>query len=197
MVRRWFCDVIALIAIGLAAAACQTYSVREGDLLFHVARQSNAITDVTPDMIDHVAIALGADSVIEAVGRGVVVTPLDSLRRQDGYYLIGRVRRADRRRSVLNARQYVGRAYDYVFMPDNADIYCSELVQLSFVDRRGQRLFGTIPMSFHDSTGRVTDYWLQYYGRRGLPVPEGHPGTNPAELSRRAIVSILSRRLAP
>ena len=193
MERRWCSDLLALWLAGLALTACQPCALRQGDLLFHVAPQRNAITDVTPSMIDHVAIATGADSIVEAVGRGVVITPTDSLRRQEGYYVIGRVRRADRRRSVENARQYLGRCYDSVFLPDNDDIYCSELVQLSFVDRHGRPVFSTIPMSFHDASGRITDYWRQFYARRGLAVPEGQPGTNPAELSRRSSVRLVGR----
>ena len=63
-------------------------------------------------------------------------------------------------------------------------------MQLAFVDRRGRPLFSPIPMSFHDATGRITDYWTQFYARRGLHVPEGQPGTNPGELSQRKQVKL-------
>lgn len=179
-------------AIGTAflMASCNTCRLQPGDLLFHVAEKSNAITDVTPGMIDHVAIVISKDSVIEAVGRGVVTTPLDSLLAQPGRYVLGKVSKANRRQSVRNARQYLGRSYDYLYLPDNADIYCSELVEFSFVDRRGQKLFQPIPMSFHDSTGTVTDYWKKFYARHGMDVPEGKPGTNPGELSQRKEVRL-------
>lgn len=192
MGRKWFTNIV-ITGVGLVLGSCQTYSVREGDLLFHIAEQGNAITDVTPAMIDHVAIVLSADSVVEAVGQGVKTTPLDSLRRQDGYYVIGRVRKADRQRSVSNARRYLGRPYDYVYLADNDDIYCSELVQLAYVDKAGEALFTPVPMSFHDQTGRITDYWTQFYARRSMAVPEGQPGTNPAELSKRKQVKIVGR----
>ena len=91
MARRWFINLI--ISAGLVFNSCQTLSLREGDLLFHVVATGNAITEVTPGMIDHVAIVVSKDSVIEAVGRGVKTTPLDSLRNQEGYYLVGRVKR--------------------------------------------------------------------------------------------------------
>ncbi len=74
-----------------------------GDLLFHVVSQGNAITDVTPGMIDHVAIVMSPDSVIEAIGKGVKTTPIDSLRQQDGYYLMARVKGADSKQSLRNA----------------------------------------------------------------------------------------------
>lgn len=178
-----------LAACVLLLASCQT--LRTGDLLFHVAHEANAITDVTPGMIDHVAIVLTIDSVIEAVGNGVKTTPLDSLRQQKGYYLIGRVKGISRRQSAENARRYLGRRYDHLFLPDNEEIYCSELVMLALVDKNGQPVFAPIPMSFHDASGRITDYWQQFYARRGLDVPEGLPGSNPGELSQRGNVRII------
>ena len=164
-----------------------------GDLLFHVVSQGNAITDVTPGMIDHVAIVMSRDSVIEAVGKGVKTTPIDSLRQQDGYYLMARVKGADKKQSLRNALQYLGRPYDRLYLPDNNAIYCSELVQFSFVDKHGRRLFSPIPMSFHDATGRITDYWQQFYAQHQLEVPEGQPGTNPGELSQRTNVKLRGR----
>ena len=56
---------------------------------------------------------------------------------------------------------------------------------MCYVGMDGKPIFGTIPMSFHDSTGRILDYWTEFYRQRGMAVPEGLPGTNPGELSRR------------
>lgn len=171
--------------------SCQAYQA--GDLLFHVADKGNAITDVTPGMIDHVAIIITKDSVIEAVNRGVKTTPIDSLRQQEGFYLIGKVIGADRKASIVQARQYLGRPYDHLFLKDNEEIYCSELVQFAFVDAQGKHVFEAIPMSFHDATGNITDYWKAFYEKKGLTVPEGQPGTNPSELSQRENVKITGR----
>ena len=66
-----------LLLLIILLVSCHTTAIHPGDLLFHVSSEANAITDVTPGMIDHVAIALSKDSVIEAIGRGVVVTPVD------------------------------------------------------------------------------------------------------------------------
>ena len=172
-------------------ASCQSLST--GDLLFHVVEKGNAITDVTPGMIDHVAIVLSKDSVIEAVGSGVKTTPLDSLRQQKGYYIIGRLHRADPTLSIANARRYLGRPYDRLYLPDNDAIYCSELVLFSMVDKEGHRLLSPIPMSFHDASGRITPYWQQFYKEQGMEVPEGWPGSNPGELSKRSEVRIKGR----
>ena len=191
MARRWCVNHIVMAIVGLAATACQTSSPREGDLLFHVVEQGNAITDVTPGMIDHVAIVVSGDSVIEAVGQGVKMTPLDSLRHQAEQYLVGRVKGVDVQQSIAHARRYLGRAYDKLYLSENEDIYCSELVQFSFVNKQGERLFAPIPMSFHDASGRITDYWTQFYAQHHMEVPEGQPGTNPGELSKRPNVKIV------
>ena len=81
-------------------------------------------------------------------------------------------------RSIKNATKYLGRPYDYYFMPDDKEIYCSELVQKSFINDAGKLIFHPIPMSFHDSKGHITHYWQRYYMKRHLKVPEGEPGSN-------------------
>ena len=168
-------------------------SLHTGDLLFHVVERGNAITEVTPGMIDHVAIVLSKDSVIEAVGAGVKTTPLDSLRHQEGYYIVGKVRHADPTLSIINARHFLGRPYDRLYLPDNEAIYCSELVQFSMVDHHGYRLLRPIPMSFHDASGRITTYWRRFYEQHDMEVPEGWPGSNPGELSQRREIRIKGR----
>ena len=173
-----------LLLSSVCCTACQ--ALRRGDLLFHLPANGNHITEVT-GTADHVAIFLGGDSVIEAIpGKGVVVSKLSSIRqRESGQYAIGRVKGADRKQSIANARSFLGRPYDSIFSKTTEAIYCSELVQLSYVDKRGALLFAPIAMSFHDSTGHITKYWQDFYGKRGLAVPEGQPGSNPAYLMKK------------
>ena len=159
--------------------------------------EANAITEVTQGVdglaIDHVAILhrIGGDPgplyALEAIPRqGVVLTPIDSLlaREQAATFVITRVEGVDAATSVRNALRYVGKPYDDLFLPGDSAIYCSELVQMCYVDTAGNQVFGTIPMSFHDASGRITDYWIEFYRNRGMAVPEGLPGTNPGQLSR-------------
>ena len=133
----------------------------EGDLLFCVSPDGNAITDVTAGIdgrrIDHVAIFHRENGVVyalEAVHRGVVLTPMDSfLLRRDSLVLVGRLKERDTASvaaSVQRALQYLGRPYDYNFMPDDSAFYCSELVQKCYRDASGALVFNPIPMSFHD-----------------------------------------------
>lgn len=220
---------LLVVVLGCSDERVSVSDLRGGDLLFVVNGQGNNITDVTDGVdglgIDHIAV-FSDGNVVEAIPEyGVVENPLDSflVRLSDREsVLVGRIEGVDVEESVANARKFLGRPYDDIFMQSDSAIYCSELVQKSFVfkDRLKERdhnvkgmavvrddvkdmnpkvtgsgdkhfVFGTIPMSFHDSAGRVTEFWTKFYEMRGLTVPEGEPGTNPGQLSRDPNVRIL------
>ncbi len=212
---------LLVVVLGCSDERVSVSDLRGGDLLFVVNGQGNNITDVTDGVdglgIDHIAV-FSDGNVIEAIPEyGVVEKPLDSflIRLSDREsVLVGRIEGVDVEESVANARKFLGRPYDDIFMPSDSAIYCSELVQKSFVFKDGLKerdqnvkevdskatgsgtkhfVFGTIPMSFHDSTGNVTEFWTKFYSARGLAVPEGEPGTNPGQLSRDPNVKILGR----
>lgn len=215
--------VVPLLVVvqGCSDERVSVSDLRGGDLLFVVNGQGNNITDVTDGVdglgIDHIVV-FSDGNVIEAIPEyGVVENPLDSflVRLSDREsVLVGRIEGLDVEESVTNARKFLGKPYDDIFMPSDSAIYCSELVQKSFVFKDGLKerdqnvkevdskatgsgtkhfVFGTIPMSFHDSTGNVTEFWAKFYSARGLAVPEGEPGTNPGQLSRDPNVKILGR----
>jgi hypothetical protein len=184
--------------------------IEEGDLIFVAQPLDNAITQVTQGIdslaIDHVAIMhrIGGETgplyALEAIPRlGVVLTPIDSLvtREQGATFVLQRVEDVDATSSVRKALRYVGLPYDDLFLPGDSAIYCSELVQMSYVDTAGNPVFGTIPMSFHDASGRITDHWTKFYRNRGMAVPEGLPGTNPGQLSRHPNVTIIFSQIKP
>lgn len=191
-------SLLIILLFGCSQSGVSVSDLRDGDLLFVVSGDGNNITNVTDGVdglgIDHVAI-YSEGTVLEAIPvKGVVKWPLDSFLIRlavNDAVLVGRVRGLDARRSVENAVRFVGLPYDDIFMPGDSAIYCSELVQKSYQFRGGESVFGTIPMSFHDSTGLVTDFWTKFYAARGLSVPEGEPGTNPGQLSRDPNVRIL------
>lgn len=174
-------------------------SLCEGDLLFCAQEKGNNITDVTQGVggmkIDHVAIFHrqgGRTFALEAIHSGVGLTPTDSFMARREVVLAARLRDTlGVARSVESALRFVGRPYDFNFMPDDSAFYCSELVQKCYRDSRGELVFKPIPMSFHDQSGRITPYWHDYYARQGLQVPEGEPGSNPGDLSRSAAICIL------
>lgn len=188
-------------------------ALHEGDLLFNVSLPkggiSDAITDVTQGYakhpISHVAIVCkreGLTFALEASGtHGVWLNPIDSFLVHADHtaegkpmVIVGRLKeRAQVAESVRRALTYLGRRYDTFYMPDDKEIYCSELVQLSYLDAEGKPVFPQQPMSFHDETGQVTAFWTEYYSAHGLSVPEGEPGTNPGGISRSEKIDIIYR----
>ena len=196
----------------LLLALCVTMPLRaqvygafkEGDLLFCCSDSINAITSVTSGVedlpIDHVAVVhrIGGEDgllyVIEAVKPSVQLTLLSDFLYANTTVLLGRVNAdVDIRKSIRCCLMMVGKPYDDLYLPGDSAIYCSELVQMNYVTSSGKQLFDAVPMSFHDTSGRVTDYWIDFYASRGMTVPEGSPGSNPGELSRRELVNILAK----
>lgn len=198
------CRLWALLWVAACVLPLSAQHLQEGDLLFACTDTANAITAVTSGVeglpIDHVGIVHrigGTDGplfVIEAVKPAVRLTPIDDFLNAGAMVVVGRVNvDVDMRQSVRRCLAMVERPYDDLYLPGDSAVYCSELVQMNFVDCDGQLIFDTVPMSFHDETGRVTDYWTEFYRQRGMQVPEGAPGTNPGELSRRPQVTIIGK----
>lgn len=201
-------SLFALLMALLATLAAPAQELLEGDLLFSCSEESNAITDVTSGVeqlpIDHVAVVhrIGGETgplyVIEAIKPMVCLTSIDTFLCKNPQVIIGRVNIAfDVRTSIKRCLHMVGKPYDDLYLPGDSAVYCSELVQMNYVDEKGSPVFETVPMSFHDATGHITDYWTEFYGTRGMAVPEGEPGTNPGELSRRPQVTIMGKLLSP
>lgn len=195
---------IALLLTLCALCADAQDQVMEGDLLFaYSTTAGRAISDATVHSttappIYHVAIATWVNGklyALEAIDEGVTLTPYDTFKQRTmskGGMLIGRLHdRSGIDQSVSNALEHLGKPYDDLYMIDTQEIYCSELVQLSYVNGSGQRLFPLINMSFHDQQGHILDYWREHYAKRGMAVPEGALGTNPAQIARDPAVEIL------
>ncbi|MBQ6279570.1 MAG: hypothetical protein IJK68_07620 [Muribaculaceae bacterium] len=197
--------LILLLACALGVNAQQ--QVLEGDLLFaYSSTTGRAISDATVHdstalPIYHVAIATWIGDrlyALEAIDEGVVLTPYDKFQertKNKGGMLIGRLHdRSGVDQSVSNAMEHLGKPYDDLYMIDTQEIYCSELVQLSYVNGKGQRLFPLINMSFHNAQGRILDYWREHYAKRGMAVPEGALGTNPAQIANDPAVEIIKQQ---
>lgn len=200
-------NTLLYIGIILGAFACtrERFVPEEGDLYFQVSGKSdftNAIATVTGDSsqinFTHVGIAVrdkGNWAVLEATPEeGVKLTPLqkflDASAFADGSPIVAVYRLRDRHRvriadAVGHARECIGRPYDEAFLPHNEALYCSELVYESYLDTLGRPVFTARPMNFRArGESQPAVYWLEYFSRLGLPVPEGVPGTNPADLAR-------------
>lgn len=195
--------IILLFSLCALCASAQD-EVMVGDLLFAYSTTTGrpisdaTVHDATALPIYHVAIfTMVGDKpyALEAIDEGVVLTPYNKFTERTiskGGMLIGRLRdRSGIYQSVSNALEHLGKPYDNLYMIDTQEIYCSELVQLSYVNGKGQRLFPLINMSFHDAQGHILDYWREHYAKHGMAVPEGALGTNPAQLATNPAVIIL------
>ena len=195
--------ILALLLLGFTSACSQSEPrLRSGDLIF-VGLPADY--DVTGESLDgaiasatggntlnliHVAMAeVEADSIwiIDATIRhGVDRHPLDTFLAdftlRDGSlpeFIVKRARGVDGRAAVKRAKTYCGRGYDTRFLPDNEELYCSELVQKCFLNAAGKPVFPSKPMNFKAPDGTMPPYWEWLFGELGMPVPQGVPGTNP------------------
>ena len=195
--------LIILLAICTLHLAAQD-NVMEGDLLFAysdttgMAISKATVHDSTALPIYHVAIAMWVNGnlyALEAIDEGVVLTPYEKFSERTmskGGMIIGRLRdRSGIDQSVSNALEHLGKPYDNIFKNDAHEIYCSELVQLSYVNGKGEPLFPLINMSFHDSDGNTLEFWRKHYAKFGMEVPEGALGTNPAQIASNPAVEIM------
>ena len=200
--------ILLVLLILLPAFGCghKGDCLQNGDLIFvglpmdydaETGTMDEAISSATGDgalNLIHVAIAeVKADSVwvIDAtIAHGVDRHPLDTFFKDftlpDGRYpefIVKRVQGVDADAAVERAKTFCGRAYDVRFLPDNDELYCSELVQRSYLDQDGNPVFKSAPMNFKAPDGTMPPYWEWLFGKLGMEVPQDLPGTNPQDMS--------------
>lgn len=201
--------VLLILATFLLAVGCGNGNdrLRNGDLIFvglpvgydaETGSMDAAISSATGEEggvnLIHVAIAeVKADSVwiIDAtIAHGVDRHPLDTFLTdftlRDGSYpefIVKRVRGIDADAAVERAKALCGRGYDVRFLPDNEELYCSELVQVCYLDADGKPLFKSEPMNWLAPDGTMPRYWEWLFGQLGMEVPQGVQGTNPQMMS--------------
>lgn len=194
--------VLFALTLLVAAACSKSAGLRTGDLVFVglpldyevEGDMSSAIAASTGQdgelNLIHVAIAeVDGDDVwiIDATLRhGVDRHPLDTFLTdftlKDGSLpemVVRRVSGVDAAAAVERAKTFCGQPYDLHFLPDNGAMYCSELVQESFLDASGKPVFESEPMNWQSSDGTIPAYWEWLFGQLGMEVPQGVPGTNP------------------
>ncbi len=201
--RNLISEVILVAILAIAVAGCKggVESLRDGDLLFQANDSSGFVDAITKSTgkdlklsFTHVAIISKEDSglfVVEAAPRvGVRSVPLQefldgSAHNAKGEPLVVVSRIADKKvaaKAVVRAKELIGNDYDFSFLPGNDAKYCSELVYECFIDDDGSHVFQMAPMTFKDSNGATTQYWIDLFAKRNEPIPEGVPGTNPNDM---------------
>ena len=177
-----------LVFVGIPA----DYSLEEGSMDSAIAAATGS-----PDSLNliHVAIAEVEDGqpwIIDAtIKYGVDRHPLDTFLTQftlkDGSLPVFEVMRLKddhvAATAVERAKTFVGTPYDVAFLPENGALYCTELVQVSYLTDDGTRLFPSAPMNFKNTEGEFPLYWQQLFALIGQSIPQDIPGTNPQAMA--------------
>jgi len=208
-----FLIVMTVLALFSCTPADQSFELQSGDLLFSVGSGNSelliAIQNSTSEKdeipFSHVGIVSVEEDaiyVIEATSpEGVIRSRLDDFFGEaaslEGKKLIA-VGRLDREwqytipKALEAAATYLGKEYDYLYDESNDTYYCSELVRKVFIDSVGNPLFEPLTMSFKNKETGVTDpLWEEHFGKLNSSVPEGEPGTNPADMAGSAMIRIV------
>lgn len=190
------------------------FQLQEGDLLFQdedCGRFCDAIEAVTEGIhgyeFSHIGLLMKDDSgslkVMEAITKGVMLTPLDSFlnRTHDTSGLpkviVGRLKSEYQKALIPKAIDFIhskmDAPYDFEFVIDNDSYYCSELIHLAFqYANNNEPIFETPPMTFKEPDTDVTfPIWVTYYQQLGKPIPEGKIGLNPGSMSKSPFIEIV------
>lgn len=190
-----------------------TFALQPGDLLFHdidCGPLCDAIERVTIGYkganFSHIGIVTkndsGGFSVIEAVSKGVVITPLRTFlgrsfdTRHQPKVVVGRVKESYRHlipSALKEGLALKGKPYDKKFAIDNEAYYCSELIYEIFLRANdNEPVFKLQPMTFKNpDTGEILSAWKEYFSELGISIPEGQPGINPGGISRSPVLAIV------
>ena len=203
-----YCVLLLLCA---CTAPDDSFRFQTGDLLFQVGsgRMSSAIYTVTFGESDvnytHVGIALVKGDtvfVIEAISRGVSKTHIDTFLLRSAHIdekpvvAVGRLKPEycgyipD---AVARAKNLLGKPYDFVFGANNDAYYCSELVEVAFLNSQNEPIFEPVNMNFRDSDGNLPTYWITHFEKHNAEIPENEPGSNPGNISRSDKIDIVFR----
>lgn len=184
--------------------------LQSGDLLFQTGKStklSDAIAEVTSGEgnisythVGIVSVENGNVFVIEATTPKVRKVAIDIFF-NDGLKINGKPIVAVGRlkskyhdiipQAIKNAETYLGKPYDYVYSPDNDEYYCSELVFLSFKNKKGKPVFKSGKMTFCDENGKMANAWIEHFAKYKVPIPEGRQGTNPGDMSKSKEIDII------
>lgn len=174
-------------------------TLQTGDLIFVGAKPdqlSGAINRVTQRQenisFDHVGIIEVSGSGIYILHaspkKGSVREPLDSLVNQAFYqnkklavYRVMDQIQAFVPEAIISAKSLLGKPYNWSYVLNDSTLYCSDFVERSF---REAALFKLEPMTFKDpKTGQTDSYWVEFYAKLGIEIPEGQLGCNPNGLA--------------
>ncbi|TVR79676.1 MAG: hypothetical protein EA412_06095 [Chitinophagaceae bacterium] len=177
-----------------------------GDICFQSIsndEMDNAILETTSTKsfpFNHVGIFLGNAILESTPSKGVVKTAWEdflekSFFKGNHHTVICRIKNTSKSFSEelnKNAKKYLGKKYNFAFFSDKKTFYCSELVSDIVNESLGREVFKTINMTFKTESGKTHPFWLDYFKKLKAPIPEGHPGTNPADMFKNKELEIIA-----
>lgn len=196
------CSIAAIIMLFSCAEeeAVESFVPQDGDILFQdldCGIYCESIESVTLGYkganLSHCGMVVVQEDglyVVEAISKGVSLTPLDSFlnRSYDAEgnpkVFVGRLKSETVREKASDlALKKLGKPYDEVYNIFDDTYYCSELIYHACIEN-GAPIFDLQPMTFKaKGTDSTFAAWQAYYDQRNLPVPEGELGLNPGGIS--------------
>ncbi|MGB0390465.1 MAG: YiiX/YebB-like N1pC/P60 family cysteine hydrolase [Salibacteraceae bacterium] len=195
-----FLHFFCVLSLLVSCSPKSGFELQEGDILFQdidCGIYCESIESVTRGYqganLSHCGIVTIKDNkafVLEAISKGVSLTPLDSFlnrsfdENNQPKVFVGRVSGLQMAtESVLIAEKKMGKPYDSKYDITDDTYYCSELVYYSFL-RNGEPIFKLNPMTFKAlNTDSTFAAWEGYFADLNVPIPEGEPGLNPGGIS--------------
>jgi len=186
---------------------------QNGDLLFQ-SEMNDSISDAIKQVtgrgremnFSHVGMLVflnsGKPVVLEAIRKGVCLTPLDSFLYRSvnlqgkPLCVVGRLKDKFQPRipqAIEYGKQLLEAPYDAAYIMNNKSYYCSELIY-EMMRHSGDfsEVFHLKPMTFKDpQTGDFSSTWVEYYRNLGIPIPEGEMGLNPNGMSQSPNIEIV------
>lgn len=183
--------------------------LKSGDLLFtgpdtcsKTGKLSKAIDEVTREGLNtnfsHVGIVEVDDYGVWVIHaeprRGVNRETLDSFLETDNQGAVIAYRfKPDFQEiigdAMIRAQSYIGQPYDFTYLMGDSCQYCSGLIYRIF---EPYNVFELRPMTFIDSeTGAFHPYWVDYFDKLGIEIPEGYLGCNPNGMAASDAIELL------
>ncbi|MDQ2178297.1 YiiX/YebB-like N1pC/P60 family cysteine hydrolase [Marinifilum sp. D714] len=183
------------------------FEFRKGDLIFQDLNSdsiSEAIESVTGGEkklnFSHVGIvdvdSKGDVYILEAISKGVSLTPLDSFVLRSNKVAIARLNTKLNTRieaAMTYGKSLLNFPYDNIYVMGDSTYYCSELIYEMFVNTGDStEVFQLNPMTFKDNqSGEYLPFWVEYYKNLGVEIPEGKPGLNPNGMFQSSNIEIV------
>ena len=83
--------------------------------------------------------------------------------------------------AIHQAKAMLGKPYNWTYILNENAYYCSDFIERAF---KNDKIFEMIPMNFKNpKTGEIDDFWIEFYKKQNLEVPQDYPGTNPNQLA--------------